>query len=201
VRDLGEGTVEQFVKDGSRLLARTPDRLFELKGKVFVPVPYKHGAPRSATFYGNALWVTDAQGVYRLTADANHTIPAPFAGGRLQPVAGQLLLWGSGGVFARNGGTGGANNDGDWTELVHEPSRLLSTGDERRPALMVSGDAVRLFDRQTHKFQTLDVPVPARDISAARVVGDQLLIGTSGYGVLARHLAPEEPAAGPEAGQ
>jgi photosystem II stability/assembly factor-like uncharacterized protein len=183
VRDLGDGTVEQFVSDGSRLLARTPDALYELKGKLFTRRPYKQGAPRSAVFYDKALWVTDAQGVYRLTADANHTIPAPFAGGRLQPVADQLLLWGSGGVFARLG-------DGDWTELVHEPTRLLPTGDDRRPALMVSGDTVRLFDRQTHKFQTLDVPVPARDISAARISGGQLLLGTSGYGVLARELEP-----------
>jgi photosystem II stability/assembly factor-like uncharacterized protein len=183
VRDLGDGTVEQFVSDGPRLLARTPDALYELKGKLFTRTTYKHGAPRSAVFYDKALWVTDAQGVYRLTADANHTVPAPFAGGKLQPVADQLLLWGSGGVFARLG-------DGDWTELVHEPARLLPTGDDRRPALMVSGDTVRLFDRRTRKFQTLDVPVPARDISAARISGSQLLIGTSGYGVLARELEP-----------
>jgi len=202
VRDLGEGTVEQFVKDGPRLFARTPDRLYELKGKLFVPVPYKHGAPRSAAFYGDALWVTDAQGVYRLTADANHTIPAPFAGGRLQPVGGQLLLWGSGGVFARSDAKNGEDSaGGDWSELVHEPSRLLPTGDARRPALMVSGDAVRLFDRQTHKFQTLDVPVPARDISAARVVGDELLIGTSGYGVLVRTLATAGEVAAAEGGE
>ena len=32
---------------------------------------------------------------------------------------------------------------------------------------MMSGDTVRLFDREAGKFQTLDVPVPARDISAA----------------------------------
>ncbi|HEY0510757.1 MAG TPA: YCF48-related protein [Thermoanaerobaculia bacterium] len=191
VRDLGEGTVEQFVSEGPKLLARTPDGLYELKGKLFTRRPYKHGAPRSAVFYGDALWVTDAQGVYRLTADANHNIPAPFEGGHLQPVAGQLLLWGAGGVFTRNGGPSGA--DGDWTEVFHEPSRLLPTGDDRRPALLVSGDTVRLFDRQTRKFQAIDVPVPARDISAARVVGDELLIGTSGYGVLARTLA-EAPA-------
>jgi hypothetical protein len=55
---------------------------------------------------------------------------------------------------------------------------------------MVSGNTVRLFDRQTRKFQTVDVPVPARDISAARISGNQLLIGTSGYGVLARELEP-----------
>ena len=62
VRDLGEGTVEQFIADGPRLLARTPDGLFELKGKLFTPRPYKHGAPRSAAYFGNALWVTDANG-------------------------------------------------------------------------------------------------------------------------------------------
>ena len=65
---------------------------------------------------------------------------------------------------------------------------------------MVSGDTVRLFDRQTHKFQAVDVPVPARDVTAARVLGNDLLLGTSGYGVLVRPLAPEEaPPADPEA--
>jgi hypothetical protein len=37
---------------------------------------------------------------------------------------------------------------------------------------------------------------PRRDISAARALGDELLIGTSGYGVRGRRLAPEEPARG-----
>ncbi len=64
---------------------------------------------------------------------------------------------------------------------------------------MVSGDTARLFDRQTHKFQAVDVPVPARDISAAHILGDELLLGTSGYGVLVRPLAPEAPPADPEA--
>ena len=59
---------------------------------------------------------------------------------------------------------------------------------------MVSGDTVRLFDRETHKFEVLDVPIPARDISAARIVNGELWIGTSGYGVLARKLEPAEDA-------
>lgn len=185
VRDLGEGTVEQFIQDGPHLLARTPDRLYELKGKLFVPYSYKHGAPRSAALYGNALWVTDSQGLYRLTGDANHTIPTPFEGGRLLRLHDELLLWGPGGTYALT------SPDNGWKKLVEEPSRLLPTGDDRRPALLVSGDTVRLFDRQTGTFQTLDVPVPARDISAAEVLDGQLLIGTSGYGVLARDLAPE----------
>ncbi len=196
VRDLGEGTVEQFVSDGSRLLARTPSGLFELKGKLFTPHPYKHGPPSSAAFYGDALWVTDAQGLYRLTADANHTIPTPFAGGRLLRLQDELLLWGSGGTYALTRPDPGP--DADWKQLAGESARLLSTGDARRPALMVSGDTVRLLDRQTRKFQAVDVPVPARDISAATVLGDRLLLGTSGYGVLVRDLPPE-PAAAPEA--
>jgi photosystem II stability/assembly factor-like uncharacterized protein len=196
VRDLGEGTVEQFVSDGSRLLARTPGGLFELKGKLFTPRPYKHGPPSSAAFYGDALWVTDAQGLYRLTADANHTIPTPFEGGRLLRLQDELLLWGPGGTYALTRPDPGP--DADWKQLAGESARLLPTGDARRPALMVTGDTVRLFDRQTRKFQAVDVPVPARDISAATVLGDRLLLGTSGYGVLVRDLPPE-PAAAPEA--
>jgi len=34
----------------------------------------------------------------------------------------------------------------------------------------------------------LPVPFPARDISAAVVAGDRLLLGTSGYGVVERRL-------------
>ena len=190
VRDLGLGTVEQFITEGPHLLARTPDAIFELNGKLFTRRPFQHGTPRSAAFYADALWVTDAQGLYRLTADANHTIPAPFPGGRLQSLAGQLLLWGSGGTFTRTGA------DGDWTELTHESSRLLATGDKRFPSLMISGDTVRLFDREARKFQALAVPIPARDVAAARVVGGRLLLGTSGYGVLARELKPAGEVAG-----
>lgn len=185
VRDLGVGMVEQFISEGPRLLARTPDAIFEFNGKLFVRRPFQHGIPRSAALYGNALWISNAQGLYRLTgnaADANNPIPAPFPGGRLQPLEGQLLLWGTGGTFTRTGA------DGGWTELTSESSRLLATGDERFPAVMISGDAVRLFDREARKFQALPIPVPARDVSAAQVIGGRLLLGTSGYGVLARDL-------------
>jgi len=187
VRDLGTGRVEQFVAEGPRLLARTPDGLYELKGKLFTRRTFQHGVPRSAAFYGDALWVSDGQGVYRLTADANHTIDAPFAGGRLQRLGPQLLLWGQGGVFARA-------EDGDWIKILDESARLLPTGDARRSAVMVTGETVRLFDRETRKFEVVDVPIPARDVSAARIVNGELWIGTSGYGVLVRPLAPAEGA-------
>lgn len=186
VRDLGTGRVEQFISGGPTLLARTPDSLFELKGKLFTRKPFKPGIPRSAAFLDGALWVTDAQSVYRQTGDANHAIPAPFAGGRLFRLEDLLLLWGPGGAFARAGA------DGEWAELVKESSRVLPTGDPDRSALMVTGDTVRLFNRKTRKLEAVDVPIPARDVSAARVINGELWIGTSGYGVLVRPLPQDE---------
>jgi hypothetical protein len=59
---------------------------------------------------------------------------------------------------------------------------------------MVSGDAVRLFDRAARKFRILDVPVLAREISAALVAEGKLFLGTSGHGLLVRELETEKPA-------
>ena len=53
---------------------------------------------------------------------------------------------------------------------------------------MVSGETVRLFDKETRKFEKIDVPVPARDISSALVMDGKLFVGTSGYGVLVKGL-------------
>jgi len=198
IKELGESRVEQIAIDGDRIAVRTADGLWDLTGGRFVRRPFKHGAPRSAAFFGDALWVTDAKGVYRLTKDSNHTIDAPFAGGRLLRLDDQLLLAGPGGAFARPaaapapdapGSSGSSASDtAGWTELTSKASRLLPTGDARWSAVMVSGDTVRLYDRLAHKLVILDVPVPARDLSAA-VVGDgRLFLGTSGYGVLVKTL-------------
>lgn len=182
LRELGEGRVEQVVTDGERVVARTPDSLFELTGDRFVPRPLPQGAPRSIAFYGDALWVSDAKGLYRLTDKAKDPVPSPASGGRLQRLQDQLLLWGPGGAWVRGSG------ESLWVELTDKPSRVLPTGDPRFPALMVSGETARIFDRQAHKFRILEVPLPARDISAALVVDGRLLLGTSGYGLLIRDL-------------
>jgi hypothetical protein len=78
--------------------------------------------------------------------------------------------------------------DISWSEVTREPSRVIATGDPRWSALLVSGDTVRVFDRTTSKFLAIEVPFPARDITAAVVMGNRLLLGTSGYGVLAGRL-------------
>lgn len=185
IAELGEGRVEEVVADGERIAVRTPSGLWELSGGKFVPRAYKHGAPRSAAFFGDALWVSDAAAVYRLTEKTNDTIAVPFQGGRLGRLPDQLLLWGSGGAFVR---PDGLLADTSWAEVTREPSRVIATGDSRWSSLMISGDTVRVFDRTTSKFLALPVPFPARDISAAAVQGNRLLLGTSGYGVLTRRL-------------
>jgi photosystem II stability/assembly factor-like uncharacterized protein len=167
----------------ARLLARTPQALFELEKGVFVRRPYKHGPPRSAALYDGALWVSDERDLYELTRDANHTIAAPFAGGHLQRLGEQLLLAGAGGAWALPA------PGGDWVRLTAEPSRVLPTGDARYGAMLLSGEVVRLYDRDSGKFRLLKVPVPPRDVVAALVLDGRLLLATSGYGVLVHDLA------------
>ena len=190
--ELGETRVEEVVVDGERIAVRTPGGLWELTGGKFVPRAYKHGAPRSATFFGDALWVSDADGVYRLTEKTNDTISVPFRGGRLGRLPDQLLFWGPGGTFVRadpaGASAGAATPEPAWAELTSQASRVVATGDPRWSALMISGDTVRLYDRDARKFVVLEVPFPARDIASAVVMGNRLLVGTSGYGVLTKRL-------------
>jgi hypothetical protein len=185
LKELGEGRVEQIVGDGPQLVARTASGLWELRKGTFVQRPFEHGAPRSAAFFGGALWVTGSGGVYKLGANTNDsiaTVAAPVANGRLHRLQDQLLLWGPGGAWTRTA------PDADWLSLTDKASRLLATGNDRWPSLLVSGDTVRLYDRDARKFRVFEVPVPARDISAALVVDGRLMLGTSGYGVLVREL-------------
>jgi photosystem II stability/assembly factor-like uncharacterized protein len=202
--ELGNGRVEQLLVDegaaapaaaatpagappGARLLARTWQGIFELEKGIFVRRAWKHGPPRSAAFYDGALWVSDADGVYQLTRDANHTVAAPFAGGHLHRLGEQLLLSGAGGAWTRPGA------GEDWVQLTAEPSRIVATGDARFAALMLSGDLMRLYDRESRKFRVLPAPVPGRDVAAALVVDGRLLLATSGYGVLVHDLEGAPP--------
>ncbi|HEX7180836.1 MAG TPA: YCF48-related protein [Thermoanaerobaculia bacterium] len=184
LKELGEERVEEVVAEGEQIVVRTASALYGLEGGKFVKRPYKHGAPRSAAFFGDALWVSDAQAVYRLTQSANDTVEAPFTGGRLYRLPDQLLLWGSGGAWVRAGDGDGSS----WVSLTDKGSRVIATGDARWSAVLVSGDVVRLYDREASKFEVLEVPIPVRDISSAVIGNGRLFLGTSGYGVLVKRL-------------
>lgn len=175
--EVGEVRVEQLATDGRALVARTATGLWQLAGERFVPLPWKHGPPRSAALVAGVLWASDAQGVYRLTADANHTIAAP-APGRLDRLGDGLLLWSGGGAWLRQG-----DLEGDWSAIGEKPTRVLATGDARFPAVVLTGESAKLYDRAARAFRPLDLPFPARDIASALVRGSRLFLGTSGYGL------------------
>jgi photosystem II stability/assembly factor-like uncharacterized protein len=183
VPELGDGRIEQVLSDGTALVARTATKLYELRGDKFVEKPFKHNAPRSAALLAGALWVTDDKGLYRLTADANHTILTPAGnGGRLERLADRLLLWGPEGAWTRKDSA-----DALWVELPAKPNRVVPTGDARYPVLLIfgaNGDKAALFDRETKTVKPVDLPVLARDVTAALILDGKLMVGTSGYGVL-----------------
>ena len=193
IPELGDARVEQVLTDGKRLLARTPAALFESKGGKFVQQPFKQGPPRSAVLFGDALWVSNPEGVYRLAGETDHSYASPFRNGRLSRLEDQLLYVGPGGAWTRGG------PETFWVEVTKQASRVFPTGDPRHSAVLVSGDAVRLYDATVRKFRALDVPVPARDIATALVVNNRLLLGTSGYGLLMKDLDPGDAAPVPSA--
>ncbi|HEV7516403.1 MAG TPA: YCF48-related protein [Thermoanaerobaculia bacterium] len=180
IPELGDGRIEQILSNGTALVARTAARLYELRGDKFVEKAYKHDAPRSAALLPGALWVTDDKGLYRLTANANHTILTPAGGGgRLERLADRLLFWGPAGAWTRRD-----DPEALWVELPARPNRVVPTGDARYPVLLITGDKAALFDRETRTEKPVDLPVLARDVTAALILDGKLLVGTSGYGVL-----------------
>jgi hypothetical protein len=50
--------------------------------------------------------------------------------------------------------------------------------------LFITGDKAALFERETRTVKPVDLPVLARDVTAALILDGKLLVGTSGYGVL-----------------
>src|SRR5882724_3532241 len=185
VAELGDGRIEQVLSDGTTLVARTAAKLYELRGDKFAEHSWKHGAPRSAALLAGALWATDEKGLYRLTANANHTILTPGSGTAAMTshldrlAADRLVLWGPAGAWTRKD-----DPEALWVELPAKPTRVVSTGDLRYPLLLVTGDKAELFDHETKALKPVALPVLARDVTSALILDGKLLVGTSGYGVL-----------------
>lgn len=189
VDEVGKGRVQEVVAVDGRVVARTPDGLWE-RGPdgFFQPVAYHHGPPRSMAIVGLALWVTDGNGVYRLTEGENHEVPTPFKDGRLTAIGGEVLLAGHGGLWRHDEGTDG------WESVSRTPVSGIETGDDRYPLLVLQDIwKAELLEAETAELLDVELPVPPRDVSAAFVLDDRLLIGTSGYGVLHRPLPQPQP--------
>lgn len=182
--ELGTERVEQVVAAAGRVVARTAERLYERRQDRFVPVAYRHGPPRSLLVAADALWVSDAAGLYRLAGEENHAIAAPFAGGRLNRLGEALLFTGAGGTWRR------AGLEAAWEELPAPggAQRALETGGQRFPVVLLGAETAALYDQALGRFEPLPLPIPARDVTAALAVDGRLLVGTSGFGLLVRDL-------------
>ncbi|HVS01261.1 MAG TPA: hypothetical protein VMT16_00700 [Thermoanaerobaculia bacterium] len=76
-------------------------------------------------------------------------------------------------------------------------SRLLQTGSEGYPRLVVGEGEARLYRESDGRWHSLRLPFPARDVLAAAVFRDRLYLGTSGYGLVSAALDELlEPAGG-----
>ena len=199
VGEVGEVRVEQVDSAGGRLVVRTGEGLWEQAGPRFQRLEYHHGRPRSAALApaGDALWVSDAAGLYRLTRGSNDTVEVPFPRGRVSRLGGRLAWWGGDGVFLRPAA------DDPWVRVSQGDVDLLPTGDDTFPALLAGEDGTWLLEGTTGKRWPVDFPLPPEEVLSALVYrpsgtagGDRLLLGTAGHGL---YWAPlPEPDAEPE---
>ncbi|MEO8503882.1 MAG: hypothetical protein ABI609_08310 [Acidobacteriota bacterium] len=185
VAKIGPVRIEQVLTAGKRLVVRAPKGFFELHGKDFVAVPYKRGAPRSAALFDDALWVTDAAGLYRFdqggAPSIAHAVATPVTSGRLAHLGGRvdaLLLSGSDGAWVRS-----SLRDA-WRQIAVGPTRVFETSDPAYPALLVSGDRVSLWNAGSGELEPFEVSIPPRDIASVLIDGAKIYLGTSGYGLL-----------------
>ncbi len=130
--------------------------------------------------------MTDAAGLYRVTAGSNHTVAAPAPDGRLERLGDAVLLWGPAGTWVRRD-----DLDGSWRRVAEGPLRVVPTGDPGHPALLVFADRLELADAAGHPVP-IPFPHPASQVISALLTQGRLLVGTSGLGLLWTDLAPSE---------
>ncbi len=192
VEELPATRVEQVVAADGRVLARTPDVVFERQGGRFVAVA-QPGPAWSAAVHGGAVMVAGAGGAWQLADAGAQPLTVPAAG-LLGSVGGRLFLSGGSGLWSRGRG------DGRWLEHLQGRARVLATGDARYPAVVVGEKGAHLFAAGERTLRSLPLPIPPRDVLAATVDAGRLLLGTSGYGLLYASLDDLVPAPAAGAG-
>lgn len=189
LRGSPQSRFDQLSLGDGRLVARGPDGLYELTESGLDRIAYHHADSRSAVLSDGALWVNDRFGLYRLTVRGNHSAALPYSGGRLLALDGSLLVSGDGGLWIRH------DLAGSWRQVLGGETRTLPTGDRDWPLLVLENQHAALWSGigAERKAVELQLPIPTRDVTAALVFPDRLLIGTSGYGVLSRPITIPPP--------
>lgn len=193
--EIGPRRVDQVEAVGARVVARAGGEVFERNGAGFHSIVARSAPKRtpvaSIALTADALWVSDETGLVRIAADERRSIAAPETGGHLEPAGQGLALNGGEVLWLR------ADLRSPWVEAATGHPRVLPTSDARWPLLVIAGVAtsnpdVRLAEPRAGgwNWRPVELGVPAADVLAAAVVGDRLLLATSGHGVLSRSIAP-----------
>jgi ligand-binding sensor domain-containing protein len=199
VEEVGARRVDQVVAEADRVVVRSGGELFERRPngrfeRLLARSPTAPAPVASIAFAAGALWASDEGGLVRMRDGERRAIAAPVRNGHLESLGSALALNGGDSLWLRS------DLESPWQEVATGHPRLLPTGDGRWPALVVvarpDGAAAEFELRLAEAgaagwtWRRLEVPVPERDVRSALVVGDRLVLATSGYGVVTRSLAP-----------
>jgi photosystem II stability/assembly factor-like uncharacterized protein len=181
IEELGDRVVHQVVSNGERVVVRSGDRLFERAGESerLRPIDFSAGRPSSIALSSLDFWVSSREGgLFRIQDNEPWAVSTPVPQGRIRAVLGGLLVEGGGQVWIRSDPTA------PWQELGRR-TRALSTGDPAYPLLLVfdRGPALLVGSRGLPERQ-VELTFPARDLVAALVLGERLVVGTAGHGIL-----------------
>ncbi len=196
VAEIGDRRVEQLSATEGGIVARTRESVYELEtagpGARFrsvALVPAGHRAVpsglRSAALAGGDLWILRDDGLARRVGGKFQAASLPYppgTGSEIFGVAGELHYSGREGLFRRDGASGA------WIPLRSGPLRTMVTGSPRFPYLIEAGGALALFAPAaahggTATWVPIELPYPSGETLSARIAGERLLLGSSGFGV------------------
>jgi photosystem II stability/assembly factor-like uncharacterized protein len=165
--------------------ARAGGEVWVRRGGRFERAATGHGAIASIALAGGSLWASDSRGLSHLASDGWQASATPEKNGHLEPAGRGLALNGGASLWLRS------NLSEPWQEVATGHPRVIATHDPRWPLVVVSRDASPRLAESSGSglvWRALDLPVPGEDLLAALVVGDRLLLATSGHGVIAGSL-------------
>lgn len=161
-----------------RFVVTTESGIYQGAPGALAPLAAAKEPALSAASWGPGVWLSTGSGLLRVQGTSREGVAVPFLGGRLLASGPHLVYAGSGGMMLRSVAAP------SWETVTRSATRVLATGDDRRPLLLIHGEVAELFDPATGDRDAIELHVPARDVTAVLLDGDNLWIGTSGYGLL-----------------